>query len=388
MQRAARLAIVATSALLGSLASGDAQAATASPGLASGLDALRTSDYARAERELSAVHGADAPAAQIALARTYLTTGRYGDAERVAKQAGGSVSDKVMAANVRAEALFDVGKVAEAIKLLEANKDAAGVPGRRARLLLGEYRIASGHRADADDPLMKIIQEYNDGTIQSTDAESLMLVGRAAHLLRSPKDANTAFNESERITKSDASSPVKVETLAYRAELFLDKYDPGHAEEVLHEALTIAPHDPRLLVAMARVKLGETLDFDAAEKLLKDALAVNPKLPAAFAVRAGIALRDMDLAAADAAVSAGLAIDPSDLELLTLRAATRFLSDDRPGYEQAKREVLAKNAEFAGMYTILGDYAEWEHRYDDIVAMMKEGAQLDPDDAKVWAELG
>ena len=155
---------------------------------------------------------------------------------------------------------------------------------------------------------MKIIEEYNDGTIANSDAEGLAIVGRATHLLRSPKDANTAFIESERVAK-------RVETLAWHAALFIDKYDPGHTEEVLREALAIAPHDPALLAAMARVKLDETLDFDGADKLVKDALAVNPKLAAAFAVRAGIALRDMDLAAADAAVAAGLAVNPNDLEL-------------------------------------------------------------------------
>ena len=310
-----------------------------------------------------------------------LETGRYADAERVAKQAGRGANDKLAAVCTRAEALFRTGKVGDAIKLLEANAGGTGTSGRRVRLLLGDYRIASGHRADADEPLMKIVEEYNDGTIASSDAEGLAIVGRAAHLLRSPKDANTAFNESERVQK-------RVETARWRAELYADKYDPGHAEQVLREALALSPHDPEVLVAMARLKLGETLDFDAAEKLVKEALAIDPKLPGAYAVRAGSALRDMDLAAADAAVNAGLAANPNDLELLSLRAATRFLADDRPGFEAAKKDVLARNHEFARMYSILAEYAEWEHRYDDIVAMMKEATQLDPEDGKAWAELG
>ncbi len=389
MHRVARLATLATlvlgSPLVSSLAAAqpppDGGAAQATGPLATGLEALRTSDYARAIQILGGVRGADAPAAQVALARAQLATGRYDAAEQTARQVGGTATDKLAAVCVRAEALFRTGKVAEAVKLLDANAAGTGAAGRRARLLLGEYRIASGHRADADDPLMKIVEEYNDGTIATSDAEGLAIVGRAAHLLRSPKDANTAFNESERAGK-------RVETLRWRAELFLDKYDPGHAEEVLREGLAIAPHDPELLVAMARAKLTEMLDFDASEKLAKDALAVNPRITAAFAVRASSALRDMDLATADAALAAGLASNPNDLELLSLRAATRFLADDRPGYEAAKREVLARNAEFSGMYGILGELAEWEHRYDDIVAMMKEATQLDPEDAKAWAELG
>src|SRR5262249_38996059 len=39
-------------------------------------------------------------------------------------------------------------------------------------------------------------------------------------------------------------------------------------------------------------------------------------------------------------------------------------------------------------FGIVGDFAEWEHRYDDIVTMMKEATQVDPEDGKAWAELG
>jgi tetratricopeptide (TPR) repeat protein len=396
MHRLARLLLVASSLAAAATAHAEARTAPLAPpapvspaststasgpaSLRGGLEALRTSDYARAERELAAVRGADQAAAQIALARVMLETGRLADADRIA--ASGAGAQRLASVALRAEILSASGKVNDAIKLLETQKDAAGAGGRRVRLLLGEYRIAVGKRADADEPLMKIIEEYNSSAIPSSDAEGLAVVARAAHLLRSPKDANSAFNESERVDKQ------RLETMQWRAELFLDKYDPGHAEELLREALDVAPRRADLLVLMARVKLDQTLDFDAAEKLVKEALAVNPKLAAAYAVRAGLALRDMDLPASDAAIAAGLALRPGDLELLSLRAATRFLADDRAGFDAAKRETLARNPEYARMYAIIGEFAEWEHRYDDIVAMMKEATQLDPEDGKAWAELG
>src|SRR5262249_14354569 len=108
----------------------------------------------------------------------------------------------------------------------------------------------------------------------------------------------------------------------------------------------------------------------------------------AYAVKAGLALRDSELEDADKAIAAGLAINPNHLELLSLRAALKFLADDRPGYEAAKRDVLSRNPEYSQLYEIVGEYAEWEHRYDDIVTMMKEATKLDADDAKAWAQLG
>ena len=350
--------------------------------LASALEAVKATDYPRAERELAAVRGADQPAANTALARIMLEQGRFAEVEKYAQIAQASPTEKTAATNVRAQALFESGKAVDALKLLETVKDAPGPAGRRARLLLGDYRIRTGHRADASDPLMKIIEEYNADGIKSSDAEGLSMVGRAAHLLRSPKDANAAFNQSERIDKKS------VEMLLWRADLFLEKYDPGHAEDVLKEVLAISPKRADAIVMMARVKLDQTLDFEAAEKLVKDAIAINPKHVGAYAVRAGLALHDMDLAASDGAIATGLQINPNDLELWSLRAATKYLGDDTKGFESAKKETFARNPEYADFYGVLGEFAEWEHRYDDIVSMMKEATKLDPEDGKAWAQLG
>lgn len=350
--------------------------------LAAGVEAARVTNYELAEKELRSVGGPDQAAAEVVLARVLLEQGRYPDAERFAQHAAGSPAQKAEATTIRARLLFAQGKVSDAILLLDPLKNAPGRSGRLVRLYLGEYLIALGRRTDAEAPLLKIVDEYNTDAIRSPDAEGLAMVGRAAYLLRSPKDANRAFNESERIDKTAA------QMLLWRAELFEDKYDPGHAEEVIHEALSVAPKRADALVLYARLKLDQALDFDAADRLLKDALAINPNLSSAFAVRASIALRDMDLGASDAAINAGLKRNPSDAELLGLRAATRFLGDDRAGFEAAKREALARNPESARVYEIAADFAEWEHRYSDIVTMMKEAVQLDPEDGKAYAELG
>ncbi|MBV9947717.1 MAG: hypothetical protein JOZ69_12760, partial [Myxococcales bacterium] len=363
--------------------------------LASALEAACTSDYPAAEKGLSAVMAAadaDRPTAQLALARVHFEQGRFANADRLAAQAMASAGVRLAALALRAEILAAQGKVDEAIRLLEPNKDAAGVGGRRVRLELGELLLRAGRRADAEPVLLKFADEYGSDAIASSDAEGLAMVGRAMHLLRHPKDANRAYNESERaeIAASHGAQQGsrRVETLLWRADLYIDKYDPGDAERVLSEAVKIAPHRADVLVLMAREKLEEAFDFGAAEGLIRDALAVDPKHTGAQAVRAAIALRDMNVAAADQAIAAGLAVDPADLELLSLRAASRFLADDKPGFEAAKRAVFALNKEFSRAYEIIGEFAEWEHRYDEVVAMMKEAVALDPRDGQAWAQLG
>ena len=282
----------------------------------------------------------------------------------------------------QAQALAGQGKVDAAIALLDPQKTAAGADGRRVRITLAELLIRAGRRADAEPLLLTFADDYNNDVITSHDAEGLAMVGRAMHLLRHPKDASSAFKDSVRVDKK------RLETLLWWSELFVDYYDPGDAEAELKEALDLSPGNADALVMLARLKLQDGFDFDAAEKLVKEALAKDPTKTGAYAVRAGIALRDMDLDLANAAIDAGLAIDPNELELLSLRAAARFLADDRAGFDAAKAAIFSRNKEYSRAYGIIGEFAEWEHRYDDVIAFMKQAVALDPKDGKAWAELG
>ncbi len=59
-----------------------------------------------------------------------------------------------------------------------------------------------------------------------------------------------------------------------------------------------------------------------------------------------------------------------------------------PGFTALKKQVLALNPEYSTFFQIVGEYAEWEHRYDEIVKMMKEAIKIDNADAKAFATLG
>ncbi len=347
--------------------------------LADGQRALSQSRYPQAEKLLreAIAQGLRGPA-ELALSEVLLRTGRYAQAAATANAAT-SVPPSERAV-ITAKALRRQGKLAEAEQALRAvEKDPAA---RAARLLLGEVLIESGRRADAKDPLLSLINDYNEDRIKDDDAAGMTLIGRAAHHLRSPKDANDAFNTAER---AGAKSR---DLLLWRGELFLEKYDPGHAEEVLGELLEQAPNDPEALVGMAHVRLDQALDFDEAERLARRALAQNPNLPEAYFVLAGIALRDMELELAEKQVQAGLAINPRDLEVLSMAATVSFLAEDSAGFAKRKQEVFAKNKEYSRFYAIVGEYADWEHRYDEIVAMMEEAVKLDAEDAVAGASLG
>jgi Tfp pilus assembly protein PilF len=341
-----------------------------------------SSDYAGAEADFRAVlDGPFGPKAKLGLAQVLLITGRPEEAlplARAARQADPSQAER--AACVAADALRRAGNLSEARAELAAVEKVADA--RAAHLALGELELELGHRGQAAPLLMTLIEDYNEERISEADGEGLTLAARAAWLLRSPKDANTLFNAAERAKMSDAK------LLLCRAQLFLEKYDPAHAEEVLKEVLKAAPNQPEALTLLAQVRLDQALDFDEAESIARRALSVDSGMPEAHFVLAGIALRDMELAQADREIDAGLAHAPRNLPLLSLRAVVRFLADDQPGFQREKRAVLELNPEYTRLYAILGEYADWEHRYDEIVALMREALAIDKEDASALAQLG
>lgn len=357
-----------------------------------GLEAFERSDYAEAERHLrrAAESSRNRGAALTGLARTFLTTGRRAEAVALAGEPLGQDAQSYQGALlvIAAEALRRSGRLDEALSFL----DRAAATRTQERLLLpcqlevallrGEILLEQGKREEAEHVLLPIIETYNASRIADSDGRSLAVVGRAAYLLRSPHDANDAFDEAELADPGDAR------TLSWRAELYLERHDLAHADEVVTEVLERAPNDPAALVWKAHVRLGQALDFDEAERLARTALGVDETFAPAHFVLASIALRDEELAAAEAHVDRGLASNPKNLELLALRATARFLANDEAGFEKVTEEVLALNPGFTRLFQIVGEYADWEHRYDEIVRLMRRATRIDSDDGRSRAQLG
>jgi len=342
---------------------------------------LEHSAFKDAEADFRALlSGTQAAPARVGLGQVLVKTGRAPEAIATLAPLLSDVKWGAPAALYTARAQQSLGRVRDAEATLRA------VPAERAsyalQLELGSVLLRQGRRADAEPVLMTIIGAYNDDRIKEADGAGMALVGRAAQLLRSPKDANDGYNAAERALPGDT------QTLLFRADLFLEKYDPGHAEEVLIEILKKAPAEPEALLMLARVKLAQALDFDEAERLARLALSVNPKAGAAYAILVGISLRDNDLERADQQLREGSSAHPGNLELLSLRVAERFLADDPAGVEVAKKAVFAENPQYSELYSIVAEFADWEHRYDEIVRMMREAVAIDNEDGVAYAELG
>ncbi len=363
-----------------------AKPASAERLLREGRERLEASDYAEAERLFRSAEAAGSGRAALpGLGRVFLHTGLYDEAAQLGlestqtqtKAQGDHAQVETEIALVRAEGLRRLGRLDEAARALAGTESSL-----EASLLTGEIELERGNRDKANEALMRLIEAYNAEKIRPEDGRTIAAVGRAAHLLRSPHDANDAFDQAEQ------AAPGDVRTLLWRAELYLEKYDISHAEQVLSEALDKAPNHPEAKALLGQAALSHALAFDDAERLAKEALEVNPRLTDAYFVLAGIDLRDMEIASAEGHLAQGLRTNPRDLELLAMGATARFLADDEPGFEKAVEHVLELNPTYTQLFSIIGEYADWEHRYDDIVRLMRRATRIDPEDGHARAQLG
>lgn len=320
-------------------------------------------------------------------ARALLVRGRYAEAERAAQQLATDPKLRTAALTLCAEARSAVGQLdsAEAaFKEALADPSAEPLSALRAHVLYARLLIERGRKPEAAPHLQALIEAYNDDRLGATArqrAASISYVAMAARMLGSAHDANDAFREAALADRS------RVETQLEWAELFLEKHDVRHARESVLEALEHKPKSPRALVLLARLVLAQSYDFAKVEGYVAKALAVNPSYVPAHVTRAAMALREMDIEAADRNLDAALAIHPNHLEALSVRAAVRFLADDAPGFAAAQAAVLTRNPRYSRMYTIIAEHAEWEHRYPELIEMAKKALAIDPDDASAQATL-
>jgi tetratricopeptide (TPR) repeat protein len=356
---------------------GLAQIAPATPSIARKL--LAQGRYTEAEAAFTALSSRGSHRALLGLARVQLETGRYTAAHESAARAASHDEHRVAALTLQAEALVATGKLdAAALLFAEAVRAPEAL---RARALYARLLIQRGQKEKAKPLLQELIAAYNAGALGTDRAASLSYVAMAARMLNSPHDANDAFYEASRVQSS------RVELQLEWAELFLDKRDFKQAAECVEVALKYNPHSARAHVLLARLILAGSFDFERAEQHLALALGVSPGLPAAHITRAAMALRDMDIERADKEVDLALATNPVDLEALSVRAGVRFLADDKQGLAAAQAAVLALHPRYARMYSIIGEYAEWEHRYPELIDMAQRALALDPDDPAAHAML-
>jgi cellulose synthase operon protein C len=378
-----------------------APAGAASPGDAkngSPLDAaflaLRRSDYKAAEALFQQNSAAEPQLSRRGLAELELKRGQI---ERALELTRASDAAEARAFGVvRAHALRRWGRLDEALEAL-----GPALPALEALVLRGEILRELGRRDESVVAFEQAAQEAGQAaTTHATPdrapkphpvdprppspAEIAYFEGLAAFFLRDPAAANEAWERAEEASGSEPDPRL----LVRRAQLYAERHDGPEALGALEDALELAPKDPDVLVALGELKLHELFDFVGALGLAEQALEVDPKHPGALALLAGVALRDLDFAAADQKTELGFSQNPRDLRLLSLRAARHFLAEEPELFEATLQKVEQFSPGYAQVFTDVAELGDFEHRFLEVSELLRRGVQKDREDGHLRAELG
>lgn len=351
-----------------------------------GQQALLKGAWSEAESEFKSSLSVEKGPALLGLAELYLTTGRYDEALRQATEASLTPEGKGKALCLAGEIFRETGKSADAIRNFQ---DALKVNPRdlRARVYLGITQQETGRKLPdekiaGEKVLDLFFQDYNAKKIDVEKADQLTYTAMAARYLHAWQDANGTFQDA--VEKDPNFLQANLEW----GELFLQKYKSDEAAKCFQAVLKVNKALPRALVDMAEALVEARYDVPSATKLCDQALQSNPRYVPAFDLKARLALDDERFTEAEGLLQQALAVNPVDLDSLTLLAASRYLQEDTAGYEAQRQKVLKQNPLFSDFYFQVGELAVRQHRYAEAAGLNRQAIKLDPKNANALAALG
>lgn len=344
--------------------------------------ALRSGSYDEAIEAYEAILRAEPGAvrARVELMEALVSTGRYGDAVDVGRQA----PDPASVAHATGEALERLGRLDEAAQAFRQGAAAGGPYALTAEVSLAEHLFMRGDIDEAMQRFDRFIDIYNrsDGQLGSRD---LAAVGRAVHYLgrREPnlfQDALRAFDEAAR------ADPTWADPVVRAGELFLEKYDSPSSKTEFQKVLANNPRHPGALLGLAR-----SLVFDGspeARPTLEALLEVDPNRVEARALIAELYLTNEHPDEAFAEVEQALEVNPRSLPALTALAGVHLIADDAVAFEEARSRALAINPRYAQLDVTLADLAVKTRRYQEAVERASAAVALDSVSWEAWGLLG
>jgi cellulose synthase operon protein C len=373
---ARRVAPLAALVLL--LATGEARA-----DLATGRDKLIGGDYKGAIAELEKVSGKERPAARLLLIDAQLATGDYAGAETTAAALSADKDVKVStAARVALSRIHrSVGKLDDAKKDVEAlaKSQPTSLPVRHA---LAVTLQDTGDSAGAKKIWKSIMDDFDDQKIDIEDPEQLFYLAEAARYTEQFQFANDSYREATSLAPTDTRAGIAW------ADLFLQKYSSAYAEATIEEVFKVNPNEPDAHAAMAEAILDGSYDLAAVRHHLDKAFEQNPKNQRALIARASIEIDRNEWDAARKTCEEVLAVNPKNVEAMSLLATIAWLRDDTKEYDALRTKVFAINDEYAAIYRIVARSAVREHRYVEAIELEKEAVKLRADYYEAMAGVG
>ena len=169
-------------------------------------------------------------------------------------------------------------------------------------------------------------------------------------------------------------------------ELFGEKYDQLEASKSFNAALALDEQWAPAHLGMARA-LADT-DPPNARAAAERALEIDPDYLDAHLFLAQRDLDDRDQAEARVSLDRALAINDRSLEARSLVAAVAYVEDRLDDFDEEVQRVLAINPAYGDVYRVAGNLTARRYRFEEAVALVRRGLEIDPDNTRSYAELG
>ena len=253
---------------------------------------------------------------------------------------------------------------------------AATDPVSAAGLELALLQHYLGRRNEATPRLTMLVDRLQ----RSREALDLYRGALAARALGEYRLANSLVRNAALAAPDDPA----IQTLW--GDLFAEKYDQLEASKSYNEALALDDQWAPAHLGMA-VALADT-DPPTARAAAEAALEIDPDYLDAHLFLAQRDLDDRDHETAGSSLDRALALNERSLEARSLVAAVAYVEDRLDDFDEEIERVLAMNPVYGEAYRVAGNLTARNYRFEEAVALVRRGLEIDPDNSRSYAELG
>jgi len=256
-----------------------------------------------------------------------------------------------------------------------------GVLRRTAAPELADLLEMVGREAESDALWDGLIAEYRGGRISGK--HDLGVVALAAWRRGYVQDAKDFFIDA---TGASPGADTPLEALCNFGYLFLEKYNATDAISVFRDVQKINKAYPPALVGLALAKQYES--SREVNTYTRAALEVNPNFVPALDLLAELSMQEERYDDADRQVDRALAVNPRDLDSLSLKAVCRHIRGDAAGLAQVEKTILGINPKYGRLYYTLAESLVMRRKYREAVEFYRKAVALSPNLYPAYAGLG
>jgi tetratricopeptide (TPR) repeat protein len=178
------------------------------------------------------------------------------------------------------------------------------------------------------------------------------------------------------------------EIFLWSARLAHELYHFAFAQARYAQVLAMRPRHPDALAGQASIVWQTRHDLETVEKMLKEALAVNPRHIDSLLLYAAVDLEEDRYDEAKKHIDAALQVNPNHLEALAM-LAFYYVDMAQPEKEaEVEKRVLAINPKCSDFYYNIGQMMENKRGFNTAPAYYEKAIAADPEDWRGYYGLG